>query len=76
MEDRADAAARLVAEACGRLSVPELQFCFRTLFEIPAECRLFDRFRVAYETERDRTEGLRRNQRLAAVLHLCIKMLG
>ena len=52
-------AACLVADTCGRLSVPELRFCFGTMFEIGSECNFFDRFRVVYQTERDALEGER-----------------
>jgi hypothetical protein len=69
IEGRVDTAASLVAQTCSDLNSDELEGCFTGLFGIPAECLLFERFRAAYQTERDALHGER-------LVHEVARMIG
>jgi hypothetical protein len=59
IEQRVQTAARMVADTCGRLSEPDLEFCFGSLYGLGNECMLFDLFRESYQTRRDINNGKR-----------------
>ncbi len=54
LEPHVDRVAREVASGCNPLDGDRLVDCFEYVFELSHECVLFDRFRAAYHTERDR----------------------
>jgi hypothetical protein len=49
IEARVEVAADKIAATCGRLSDEQLRSCFGRIFELTPECRLYDRFRNAYQ---------------------------
>ena len=53
IEDRIHLVAIEVAGTCTTLGPADLASCFVKLFDIPAECQLFERFRAVYQAECD-----------------------
>ena len=43
--------ARVLAGTCSNLGIDALALCFGKIFRIPAECRLFDHFKLEYASE-------------------------
>lgn len=58
IEHRVELAARFVAATCPSMSSAQLRGCFNRLFQITADCQLFDLFRASYRTERASTDAL------------------
>lgn len=52
IENDVDAIASAVAVQCPGLDRGALESCFSRWFEMPSQCRLFDRFSASYSAER------------------------